>query len=372
MKRTRNWTMLWLMGMLCWMALNPICAHGEPLNPAAQEAREKLSQISSEERHTLERLFALSSEIERINTQITQLNQAIAGFQRQIREKEQLLDREAVNYEKIKTALAEVLRAQQRAGAASRLEVILRAKDLKDLIHRINLLRDLSKNTSDLMAATESARAKLVQEQQSLTAMIRALDQQQQKLRATYENQKQAKRALEKSLDALKSEKEHYQDALTLINMQWQRLKPLFSETVKSFTAIINTGALPQDTVEVTGSLFHAKGRIEQGKFNAILSKRKDLPELVFGFHPDQVTLAFPADKILLTGRFELVNGQTIRYTATGGTFYGLPLSKSALLDLFSEEKMVFNLKSMIGNNSIEGIDNHDGYIELAIKVSPF
>lgn len=345
-------------------------AHAESIIPAAETAKDQLSRISGEEQDTLEELFALSTQIKRITAQINQTNLAIEKLRSDIDGKESLIDGETLRYETIKANLAGVLKVQQRAGAAYNIEILLGAADLKDLIHRINLLRDLSKNTAELMESIETARAGLAKEEQQLAVMMMTLEEQQKGLKASYVRENNARLELDKKLDSLKTEKAYYEGYLLTLEKEWGSLKPLFSDTIRSFTRIIETGALPENTVEMTDFMFYATGTIQQDKFNGILTKREDLPELKFGLYHDKVTLEFPANRLLLEGNFELVNTHTIQYAAASGTFYGVPLSQSTLLDLFKEEKLIFSLKPLIGNNVIKRIDNHEGSIELLITGS--
>lgn len=340
--------------------------------PQNIEAQNKLSQITEEEQAIIEALFVLSSEIELLNTELSKLGQDIEQIELEVEQKNTEIIQISEAYESLKSNLAEVLRIQQRSGIASNLEILLRSKDLKDLMSRINLLRDLSKNVDGLMTKTDFAKMSLERERNNLSELLKALENQEKLLIKTAEEKNKARLELEDYLDSLESEKEHYAAYLESIEKIWNELKPLFSLTIKSFTQIIEKGDMPEDTVEVVFSLFNTRGIIREDKFNQILAKRDDLPELIFDFKSDGVVLKFPSHDVELNGTFELVDSQTIKYVVTGGQFYKLPMSQSARSDLFSEGDLVFNLKSILGKNTIRRIDYYEDRLELQVTISLF
>jgi hypothetical protein len=222
------------------------------------------------------------------------------------------------------------------------------------------------------MKETDFAKSSLERERANLNEMLVELENQEALLVKKAEDKNMARLELEAYLDSLESEKEHYEAYLDSIEKIWNDLKPLFSLTIKSFTQIIEKGDMPEDTVEVVLSLFNTRGIIREVKFNQILSQRSDLPELKFDFKSDGVVLKFPSHEVELNGTFELVDNQTIKYVVKGGQFYKLPMSQSALADLFSEGDLVFNLKSILGKNTIRRIDYYEDRLELQVTISLF
>jgi len=340
--------------------------------PNDSEAEAKLLEITEEEKGIIEKLFLLSSEIEFLNTKLTKLGEDIASIETRISNKEKEIEVSEKRFEGLKNNLSEVLKIQQRSGIASNIEIILNAKNLKDLVNRINLLRDLSKNVDQLMNDTMSVSRQLEKEKESLKTLLTDMENQETLLAETAKNKTQAKLDLENYLSSLASEKAHYQDYLKSIETLWESLKPLFADTIANFTKIIESGDLPEDTVEVNVSLFNTRGTIQEDKFNAILEEREDLPQMKFEFKEEGISLSFPSHQVVLEGTFELVDNQTIQYVVKGGAFFDLPMSPSAIDDLFSEGDLVFNLKSILGKNTIKKIENFDGRIELQIAISLF
>lgn len=370
MRRVKR-SLLWLICICCAGVLFGGALFADSARPAAQaETMDKLTEISVQEKAVVRELFALSSNLQLLNTQIAQSEADIATLNGEIADKQKAIDNAAQSFDSIRDSLGQVLKAQQRAGAASSLEVVLNAESLRDLLQRINLLRDLSRKTSELMASVETAKQKLQAEKQALDTLLGSLQAENQKLRESYQNQQTAKIRLESYLNSLSAERAHYEDYLKAMERQWKSLKPLFAEAVKSLNALIQAGGLPPETATVTYSLFSSKVVIHQDKFNAELAKRKDLNSMRFILKKDAVNLEFPAYKILLRGNFKLAGPQKLQYTVTGGDFYGLPMNDSALKDLFSDGALVFNLKAMLGRSTLKRIEPQNGDLILFIENS--
>ncbi len=356
-----------LIAIMCGNWMFPLGVFSDP--SAISDVKNRLSDISGKEKAIVEELFSMASAIQQMDNEIETIKLEIDTRKAEIEKKEALIEAEALSYEKIQNTLREVLKSRQRAGAASNLDRLLSAKDLKDLLLRINLLRDLSKNTSELMETIEAARSALAAEKQALKSLVADKEKQQEQLVAALADKKKAKTKLEAYLNGLQSDRGYYEGYLTSVQALWNTVKPTFAKTISSFRGIIETGALPDDTVRMSVSLLGAKGRIDQEKLNSVLSSRKDLPSLKFAIHPKRVTLEFPSERIVLSGEFLLIDAQTIKYSVKEGTFYGLPLSKEALKDLFSDGDLVFSLKALIGNNRIKRLDGREGYVELLVEI---
>lgn len=340
--------------------------------PTEQEAKEKLNEISSEEQSIIEKLFVMSSEIELMHTEEVKIEEDIANINLKIDGLATHISEMELRYATLKTNLAEVLKIQQRKGVGSSIEVIFSSQSLKDFVFRINLLRDLSRKVDDLMQETQSINAELLKEKDNYENEKVNLANQKKELRKKIDEKALAKSELEDYLESLNTEKAHYEDYLKSIEALWDSLKPLFSNTIEKFNDLIQSGGLPDDTVAINYSLFNTTGTIYETKFNEVLAKQKDFPVMQFDFKDDSVRLAFPEYEIELEGKFILLDSQTIQYVVTGGTFYQLPMSQSAILDLFSEGDMVFKLKSLLGKNTIKKIDQYEDRIVMQISISLF
>lgn len=358
-----------------WIILLTLFVLGSAIGfgaPVDETAKDKLTEITEEEKGIVEALFVLSSEIELLNTELSQLSVQMTDIKDQIAASEASIIKLEAQYKQYKDSLAEVLRLQQRSGVASRVEALLNAKNLKDFIKRINILRDLSRNVDALMATVEGARIDVEREKEALEELLVALIDKEALVKQATEEKTKAKNELEAYLESLASEREHYESYLESITQVWSSLKPMFSKTIAAFTDIIETGNLPEDTVEVNVSLFNTRGTIWEDKFNQILSQKKELPELTFDFIKDGAKLNFPDYEITLIGQFELLDEQTIKYVVTGGEFYGLPMTQDSIKDLFSEGDLVFSLQSLLGKNTLRRIDHFEDRLELAVIIKLF
>ncbi|GAB6106305.1 coiled-coil domain-containing protein [Fusibacter bizertensis] len=346
-----------------------------PINfaePTEQEAKDKLNEISSEEQLIIEKLFVMSSEIELLRTEEVKIEKDIVNINLKIDQLATNINEMELRYATLKTNLAEVLKIQQRKGVGSSIEVIFSSQSLKDFVFRINLLRDLSRKVDDLMSETQSTNAELLKEKSNYENEKENLANQKKELAKKINEKALAKSELEDYLESLNTEKAHYEDYLKSIEALWNSLKPLFSKTIAQFNDLIQSGGLPDDTVTINYSLFNTNGTIYETKFNEVLAKQKEFPVMQFDFKDGAVLLAFPEYEIALEGEFILVDAQTIQYVVSGGTFYQLPMSQSAILDLFSEGDMVFKLKSLLGKNTIKKIDQYEDRIVMQISISLF
>lgn len=367
MKTIRYISVLLIIGILILLSFAAV------ENPQTQiEASEKLTGITEEEKEIVEALFVLSSEIEWLNEQLETIALEIDAVAVQMAEKEVSISAQKKVYESLIDTLGELLLNQQKSGAASRLEIILKSSSLSDLIKRMNLLRDLSKYSNALIIETEAVRLDLETQQAALEILKASLEEQQVTWTLKVEEANVAKIELETYLESLESEKAHYESYLKTVEAQWNQLKPLFSETIASFTKIIEKGDLPPEIVEINLSLFNTRGTLREESFNEALRVRNDLPELKFKFLEDIVQIDFPTFNVKLEGTFELIDPQVFKFVVTGGEFYNLPMSESALADLFSQGEMIFDLKSMLGKNTIKSIQIRDTYIDLQIAINLF
>jgi peptidoglycan hydrolase CwlO-like protein len=341
-------------------------------NQPMDEAKEKLEAISETEKETVEALFILSSEIELLNTEMAKLQLDIEQLNLDSLHKSEMIEIENENFKNIQKSLIKILKHQQRSGVGSYLQMILGSENISDFLNRLNLIRDLSKNTVRLMEEIDVSKNILEREKMELEVLISEMENAQKTLEETLSSKQKAADALEAYLDSLEADKAYYQEYLTSIEDVWKSLKPMFSETVKAFNTIIEKGDLPEDTIEVRLSLLSAIGTIHQDKFNTILSSRQDLPELKFIFKENRVDLEFPSYKLELKGQFVLIDPQTVEFLVLSGSFYSLPLSESAIKDLFSEGDLSFRLQSILGKNTIRSITMKDKTLELSITIKLF
>ncbi len=339
---------------------------------AEKDARDKLLEIGEKEQAVIEDIFALNSEISLVDKQISEIELQIENHEKAIDEKELSIVDKTRESDSLKQALARIFKARQRTGAYSAIGLLLRSESLGDFLQRLNLLRDLSKNSRALIIKINMTIDDLSRQKLELKDIKTNLESQKETLGQALDEKTAAVAKLEDYMNSLRAEKEYYEEYLETIETAWAELKVLFSKTAKAFRDIIESGDMPDDTIELSLSLFSAKGRIYQEKFNSLLLEREDLPELSFEFKDGQAFLHFPEYEVVLEGRFELVDKSTIRYNALSGVFYNLPMSEEALSDLINADDLVFNLDAILDENSIRKIDHYEGYMELIININLF
>ncbi|KAB3536047.1 hypothetical protein F8154_04620 [Alkaliphilus pronyensis] len=333
---------------------------------------EKLSGISEEEIKILHDLFFLTEVIKRAEEQEAETVKEIDALSYQIKDLELKIKAEEVKYISNKRALEEVLKSYQRRGAASYIEIILSSDSLAALLRRINVLRDLTKNTGELMVKLEDSKNRLDIEKKKLTESLNIVKEKQRQLASYLTTQKELMDELEGYLTQLEEEKEYYQERLHNMEIMWDKLKPLFTDTIKEFSRIIEEGSLPLDAVKTTFTLSGIKGSIDDETLNSIFDEYSNLPKMEFEFLPNEVKVNMPNSNLTLMGKFVIHQGNVLRFQVESGEFYGVPLKEVSLEGLFKEDYLEIDLKPLIGKNIIREIEIKEGYIEILARLVLF
>ncbi len=333
--------------------------------PPFSEVKEKLSGISKEEKEILQKLFILAQEIEIAEAEAEELSRETEAISKEIKGLEEDIAKEELAYEKKRKSLEQVLKSYQRMGAGSFLEIILDSDSLSTFLHRLNILRDLTKNTGTLLEQLESSGRKLAEEKSKLSEKLALVKDKESMSRTALADKNRLKAEKEAYLASLKGEKEHYQEYLSNLERVWNELKPLLSETAKEFSRMIEEEGLPYDALKISFSLFEVKGAIDDGTINKIISENPNLEEMIFAFHQEAVEIRIPDKNLILTGTFAIQEGHTLKFQAREGSFFGLPLEKGVLEELFGEEGMMLNLEPLLAGNDIHAVRIKEGYIEL-------
>lgn len=331
------------------------------------EVQEKIANITEEEKEILERLFLLSQEIEEMDLLNIRLSKEITELNEEVTNLEKMIQIEAQKYEKNLSILEKVLKAYQKNGPGSYIELILSSDSLTTLIERINILGDISKNTNKLLETLKESKEKLTLERTKLSDKLALIEKQQIKLNEAIENKIGLKNDLETYLASLEGEQQKYEEYLSDINELWTGLKPLFSETMKAFSLMMVEADIPADAIEIELSLFSIKGVIKEKTFNEIVASQAFPTKMEFEFSPDIMTVRMPDKKISLSGVFNIVDGQKLVFEVDKGSFFGMPLEISAIEELFREGYLELDLKPILGKNIIKSIKINEGNIELRI-----
>ncbi|KAB3526354.1 coiled-coil domain-containing protein [Alkaliphilus serpentinus] len=365
-KGKRRYSVIFLLlGMIAFFGQQTNFATGQ-MEPHT-EIHERLKEISEEERRVLESLFTLTQDIEAMEMEEEEITQEIDEINKEMRELEELLSRQEVTYSKKRKDLELVLQSYQRRGPGTYLEILLNSQSLGDFLRRLNTLRDLTKNTGDLLEEMEESKAQIQADKLKLDSMGDFLLEKQQDLRETLISKNILKEELNQRLAALEDEREVYQRNLENVTLLWNQLKPLFIQVTGEFTTMIEEGNLPPEALETTFQFPRIKGTINEDAFNHLIEDNAKLPELEFSFNVGAIEMSLPSHRLLLQGSFQIVDGNILRYVVKEGAFYGLPLEDASLEELFKEGYLEINLKPLLGKNRITSIEMKDGYIEMLV-----
>lgn len=340
---------------------------GEEYIKSSSEIQDKLSNISNEEKKVLEKMVALSQEIEDMDKTESEIVNDIDATKKEIEKLERLITNEEIEYEKNRDALKNILKTYQKNGPASYIEIILDSDSLKTAMQRLNILRDITSNTAKLLEDTESNKTKLTKQRLSVDEKLALIKDKQKKSQEILGEKVKLKKDLENYLVSLQEERVHYQGYLMDFKQIWKETKTILPEIIKTFSQIIEKNNLPNDTIKITFSSFEIKGILEEQILNKIVSDYPLLSKISFKFELDKVKMEIPEKNIVLWGKFVIVDGQALKFEVDKVTFYGMIVDDSALEELFSEGYLVLDLKPMLGRSVLKSIDIYEKYIELRI-----
>lgn len=334
-----------------------------------EDIQEKLNNISKEEKEILETLFSQVQEIEELERNSDILGLEINELQGEIEKLEDRIERAELGYEKNLLGLEKVLKSYQRMGAGSYLEIILESDSLNDFITRINILRDLSRNSKNLLDTIEEDKKRLAEEKKNLSEVLTNLESKQREIESTLEKKRQIVKEKEDYLNSLEQDKELYIDRLNYISIIMDELKQMVGEFTQEFDKVIKSGGFPRDAVEESITLKGIKGTIKEKTFNDIVASHKELPKMEFEFKDDVISMNVPDKELYLSGNFIIEDDSVLKFQPEEGSFLDMKLEKGTMDELFKEGNFILNLKPLIGNVKIKSVKIKEGYIELIVNI---
>ena len=331
------------------------------------ELQGKLEAITDEQQDVLKNLFTLVQEIEEMEREEKSIVLEMDMINKDISSIEAEIADELENYNQKRDVLKQVLQSYQRRGAGTFLEIILESDNISSFLRRLNTLRDLTRNTGQLLESLKESKERLSVEKERLAEKLVLLKDKQEQLKVSIRAKSQLKEEKENYLASLEEERQYYQDQLHNLQVVWDDLKRLFPDMTREFSLMIAEGNLPPDAIEITFSFISIKGTLKDKALNAIIKENSRLTKMVFTFHPSETEINIPEKHLILSGNFEISEGNTLIFVGTKGSFYGLPLEAESINELFREGTLVFDLKPILGPNTIDSIEIMDGYLELTI-----
>ena len=336
------------------------------------EIEEKLAGISEDEREVLQNLFILIQEIEQMEKQEDRMTQEIQYINQDMQQIEITIAQEEKEFIKKRDILQEVLKSYQKTGPGTYLEIILNSDSLTTFLRRIALLQDLTRNTGDILKGLEISTQKLSIQKRELEQKRLAIEDKKQELKKALDKKMEKREEIEKYLASLKEKQVYYQQQLDNLQKAWDELKVFFADMAKEFSRIIEEDGLPQDDIQMNISFLTIKGSIHEKIFSDTLAKYPQLSDMVLVFEEGRLKVEVPKKKLILYGKFIIIEGHSLKFEIEEGSFYGMTLKSESIKELFREGDMMINFKSLIGNHILQSVEIKEGKMEFVIKLVLF
>lgn len=337
------------------------------------EANEQLKGITEEEKQALENLFILSQEIEEMEREEIRITKEIEGLIYDIENLDKSIIKEQEYYDFYLNLLEKVLISYQRGGPTSYFDILLKAENLTVFIKSLNLIKDISRNTGDLLASVEESKKSLEDNRRTLSDSKDLLEVKREELHEPIMSKKNLVEEQEAYLDSLADKKELFEEHLNSLQLMWDNLKVLFSETVDEFSRIIGEGHFAMEDLNLKIGFFSVKGAIHEERFNQIINDNSTLSEMKFTFGQEGVIIEVPENNLVLEGEFVVKGNASLEFIPRGGTFYNMALEMESINELFKMGPMIIDFERVAGDLvtieiKLEDVYTENGYINFTIE----
>lgn len=337
-------------------------AFGQQDSPAQIE--EKLSLLTAEEKEILEELFALTQSIEEMEREKQRTSSEMEGLKLRISQLEAEIGAEEHKYNENREALKQVLRSYQRTGPSNYLERLLKAKSFSDFLRRIGTLRDLARNTGNLLELLDESKEKLVAQKEELEPIVNSLQVTEKQLTESIDKTNELKAELEAYLTSLAEEREFFEEQLAMIEEAWQELTQFFPQLTADLARIVAEAKLPPEAIKVRLTPVGLKAALADTTLNNIFAEQ-GYDELAFTFTPGRVQIEVSENNLVLSGMF-LVEDNILTFQVQEGTFFGMALGPGKLEELFAAE-LRLDLNQLVGEMRILALEIGEGQLELTV-----
>ncbi|HEX2945820.1 MAG TPA: hypothetical protein VHT96_07675 [Clostridia bacterium] len=344
-----------------------------PVNSAAggedifSDVKARIGGITEAEKATLQKLFTQTQLIAETQTKAEQTEEDIKNTSVKIETLKKKIGDNETRYGKERESLKQVLQSYQRMGAGSYLEILLESDSLKDLLTRINTLRDLTNNTGKLLDQIEEDRRVQSEQKAKLSDELLTIREKQHSLQQTLTEEKKLKADLEKNLASLSDERGRYEEYLGTLQKAWDGIAPLIRETAAEITDYSKKASIPADAFKITFGFFTAKISIDEKTINDLLAGDSKLEKTVFSFKSDMVTVAFPDRQLSITGKFVIKDQHILRFEADGGSIFGMALDKDAIAEVLKDVDLEFDLEPQLNGSKLKSVEIEDGFLNITI-----
>lgn len=350
-----------------------ILLNGMPVNIAAaqdnlfSEVKGKLVGISDKERDTLQKLLSQSQKVDEAKKKVEETAVDIEKANDRIEILKKKIEDDEVASNKEKESLKKVLQYYQRMGPGSFLEIVLESDSLSDFLMRINTLRDLTRNTEKIMDKIEKDKEKQSQEKSKLSEELALVQDKQRLQEKALAEENKLKEDMEKYLASLEDERGRYQEYLDNLQKAWEALKLYFPTVSGEFTSFIKKVSLPEDALKFSFDLFSVIVSMEDKTINNLIAGNSTLSNMIFTFKPGKAIIEIKDKNLTLEGKFEIIDGHSLKFITEEGTFFGIKLDANALAELMKDNSLEINLESILERNKLKAVDIMDGYLSLTL-----
>jgi peptidoglycan hydrolase CwlO-like protein len=311
------------------------------------ETEQKLEGITEEEKTVLKELFTINQKLSELQTEEEKINNDISLLEQQIAVKQKEIDTKQEDYDNHLDILKQVLVNYQRGGPATYLEILLRAEDLSSFLKSLNVMKDISHNVKELLTSLGDAKKVLVEEKQKLDEKAVELDERKAELAKNLADNQLIQKEKENYLASLLENKDYYTQQLSNLELMWSNCKSIFPKLTDEITKFINEGYFTLDDLNMKFGLLQMEGYLKENTFNSILEDKDELNGVTFDFKEEKVFLNLTEEHLILTGNFVIEGDNAILYEVKEGTFYDMPLEQSSLEELFQEKPLLIDFKSI-------------------------
>lgn len=332
---------------------------------------EKISTITEEEKRIIQELFIGLQEIEGLERDYQAINEEIEKLQEDVSGLEIKINNEEEKYGMNLSILEEILKSYQRMGPASYLEIILESKDISDFLRRINIIRDLAKNTDDILNSIEETKEILVEEKNNLNEKLILIEERQRDLKETLDNKSKLVQEQEDYLKSLETDREYYEMYLNSLENMMIEFEDLFTKLKDKLPGIIANSYIPLESLNPKISLQGIRLRVSEMLFNEILGSHDDLPNIEFQFNSETISMFIDEYNIIVSGNFSIYERHSIEFIIEEVRYYDFLLEEKTIQDLIGES-IIFDFEGLLDGSSIKSIKILDEYMELTIDFKLF
>lgn len=358
--------------ILCLAMILLVPSHAAGEVATITELKEKLENISEEEKAVLTELFAIEQDISALEADEKKLAAEIERLQESISKLTTSIEEKQSSYDKQLDILKQVLVNYQRRGPASYLEIILQAKDLSSFIKSLNILKDISHNTNELLTELKEGKTELEEKKSSLEADKTLLRQKLDKLAEDLKIKQQLQKQKEDYLAVLQQDRDNYSKQLELVAGMWEECMRLFPEISEEIKEIIEAGYLTFEDLHIKLGFFTMSGYIDEKTFNKVLADNSKLTQTLFKFEDGRVVIDVPQERLLLRGKFIITGKSAVSFVADEGYFYDLPLEQTSIDELFANEGLTIDFERIADdvitiNFKITDVGSEEGRLSFVI-----